>query len=1052
MWRELIDWFIIKQSGFFDPAYYLLQYPDCRRADVDPLWHFVRHGWKEGRNPSDCFDTEDYLKNNPDVRQSGMNPLTHYLIYGRWEGRAPHPSAQVLLPSHWSGQAPKYIGVSRKFIYNVGLKFYRLIPVRYRQSVLQWFYLRLGFLFRGFPDYESWYRGRSLKLLSTYFDLIDLERVQPATEAGGTIGIHLHIFYPDVAKELSTYLKNMPFQYDLYISVPDRKVAEICSRLFANLPLCRKLTVKQVPNRGRDIAPFLCAFGKELSQYDYVGHFHTKKSLYNQGATEGWREYLYRSLLGSPERIRKIFSLMQGADPCGIVYPQTYALLPYWAHTWLSNRNLAKIWAARIGIDGIPKGYFDYPTGSMFWARTEAIMPLFNAGITFEDFPEESGQTDGTLAHTIERLLVLCSLKQGMRPGILKDEESPSWSPWRFDKYINRPYASLVDTLSSPLIRLIAFDIFDTIVSRPLLDPDTVKTIVARRIGGKAGSLYLQYRAAAEQQARQMAGRDVGMDEIYAQLGNLTGLSETELAELRHLEEEIEETLQEPRREVLQLYREALSTGKPVVLITDMFLPPERIEKILRQSGVEGWQALFVSNAVGMRKDTGKLYEYVLTQYRVKPAEFLMIGDDERSDVQIPCDRGASFIHVLRPVELARGLPRWAPIVAAHEKSNDLDAELTLGLVIRKNFARISFPAFDPASLVQAVPYDIGYSLVGPLLVSFANWLLRQAEFDGIKRLYFLSREGKLLREVYERWCKGLLNAPVAEYLIISRRAAGVACIQTLEDILRIARMVYFPNTVENFLYVRYGLKLDDRQWEEIKRSTGLERSAMISVPKEGQVDHLIPLLRVLEVDIRRQAEKERSGLLRYLFEKGLNLDDSQAVVDVGYGGSIQGYLNRLLGRKVHGYYLMTDERSRWVIETYGVILRGCFCENVAQTPHAPAMYRYSFEVEKLLSSPDPQLEFYEIGPSGNLIAHYRALQPEEEMRAKLYEEIRRGALDYAEDARQIREKILPDFQPSCWTAQVLWEEFLERKSPQEAEFFSKIVLDDYYCGRGLVY
>lgn len=1051
MWREFIDYLVIKQSGFFDPAYYLLQYPDCRRADVDPLWHFVRYGWKEGRNPSALFDTEYYLRTNPDVLQAGINPLIHYLLFGCWEGRSPHPSSAQVLHSVPLCGPFKPINGFRRLLYNLGAKIYWRVPSKYRQTILYWLYSHLGFFFRGTPDYEAWRRSRSLKSVSFHFGLIDLEQVPPAEHVDGSIGIHLHVFYSDVVKELSTYLRNVPFEYDLYVSVPDRKTEEVCYRLLKDLPFCQKLTIRQVPNRGRDIAPLICAFGQELSQYTYVAHFHTKKSLYNQGATEGWREYLYRSLLGSPQRVRKILSLIQGKEPCGIVYPQTYVLLPYWAHTWLANRELAKVWALRLGITEIPRGYFDYPTGSMFWARAEALLPLFKAGITLSDFPEESGQTDGTLAHTIERLFVLCSLKQGLRPGILRDEEHPSWSPWRLDRYINRPYASLVDAISSPSIRLIAFDVFDTLVCRPLLDPETVKRIVARRAGGEAGSLYLRYRAIAEQQARQARGQDVGVDEIYTYLGQLSGLSEMELADLRNLEEEIEEALQEPRWEVLSLYKEALSTGKPVVLMTDMFLPRERIERILHQNGIDGWQDLFVSNDVGLRKDRGKLYDYVLARYKVEPAEFLMIGDDERSDIQIPCDLGASFIHVLRPVELARGLPRWTSIVAAHERRNDLDAELTLGLVLRKNFGRISFPSFDPESLVQVTPYDIGYSLVGPLLVSFANWLIHQARSDGIERLYFLSREGKLIKEVFDRWCVGLSDVPISEYLVVSRRAAGVACIKTFEDILNIARMVYFPNTLENFLYTRYGLTLNDERWTEVERITGLSRFAQVSVPKEGRIDHLIPLLRVVEADIRRKAEEERPGLLRYLLEKGLGLDDLQAVVDVGYGGSVQGYLNRLLPRKVHGYYLMTDERSMRVIETCKVIVRGCFCENVAQTPHAPAIYRYSFEVEKLLSSSEPQVEFYEIDSGGELRAHYRDLQPEEWARAHLQEEIRRGVLDFADDARRIREKVLPDFQPSCWTAQLLIEEFLESKSPRESEFLSKILLDDHYCGRGLV-
>lgn len=1043
--QDLIDYLIIKLYGHFDPAYYLLQYRDCRLADVDPLWHFVRYGWREGRNPSPYFDTEYYLRTNADVRQSGINPFVHYLRYGQKEGRLPHPSFR---PPYFT-RLPRP-GRIQRFIYQWGVKVYRIIPPKYRQNVLFWFYSHLGFLFKGTPDYEAWRGNRHRVPLPWLPTLVDLQSVQPAKEAPGSIAIHLHIFYLELADELAGFLKNIPFEYDLYISVPDEEALELCRRVFTGLPRVQKVKVKQVPNRGRDIAPFLCAFGEELSRYDYVAHFHTKKSLYNRGATEGWRQYLYRSLLGSPDRIRRILALLQGKEPYGIAYPQNYVLLPYWANTWLANREMGRIWAARLGITEIPKGYFDYPASSMFWARTDALAPLFKAGITVDDFPEESGQTDGTLAHTIERLFALCSLSRGMLPAIIRDEENPSWSPWRFDRYVNRPLVSLTNTLHSSQIKLIAFDIFDTLFCRPLLDPESVKTIVARRAGDKLGALYQRYRHIAEEQARRENGRDINLDEIFNYFGKITGLSESELMGLQRLEEEVEEALLEPRREALALYQEALTTGKPVILMTDMFLSREKIQGILQKNGISGWNELFVSGDVGFRKDNGKLYEYVLSRYGLRPSELLMVGDDERSDIQIPCDMGASFIHLMKPVELARGLPRLAPILNACEKKRDIDAELTLGLVIRKNFSPICYPSFDPSSLLPVVtPYNIGYSLVGPLLVSFAHWLVQQARMDGVKRLYFLSREGKIMKEIYDRWCEGIPGAPSSDYLVISRRAAGVAAIFDFEDILNIARMVYFPNTVESFLYTRYGLVMEDSRWEEIEQETGLGRFTQISISQEGQIEHLIPLLRTVESDILRRATQERPALLRYLAEKGLDHDDHQAVVDVGYGGSVQAYLNRLLPQRVHGYYLMTDYRASQVAKTHGVITRGCFCENVTQSPNAPVIYRYSFHVEKLLASREPQIEYYEVDEANQLQAHYRR-DTILDLNIAI-EEIHKGAIDFTEDARQVRQRAFPAFSPSLWTAQMLIESFLGQASAQEREFLSNIVLDDHYCGRGLV-
>lgn len=71
----------------FDAAYYLATYPDVAAAGVNPMRHYLEHGWREGRDPSAGFSTNGYLAANPDVAQHGLNPLVHFLEFGIVEGR-----------------------------------------------------------------------------------------------------------------------------------------------------------------------------------------------------------------------------------------------------------------------------------------------------------------------------------------------------------------------------------------------------------------------------------------------------------------------------------------------------------------------------------------------------------------------------------------------------------------------------------------------------------------------------------------------------------------------------------------------------------------------------------------------------------------------------------------------------------------------------------------------------------------------------------------------------------------------------------------------------
>ena len=72
-----------------DPDWYRAMNPDVAASGADPADHFLRHGWREGRDPVSAFSVRDYLELYPDVAAAGINPFLHWLKAGRAEGRLP---------------------------------------------------------------------------------------------------------------------------------------------------------------------------------------------------------------------------------------------------------------------------------------------------------------------------------------------------------------------------------------------------------------------------------------------------------------------------------------------------------------------------------------------------------------------------------------------------------------------------------------------------------------------------------------------------------------------------------------------------------------------------------------------------------------------------------------------------------------------------------------------------------------------------------------------------------------------------------------------------
>lgn len=80
------DYSIVKKSRLFDEDWYLEKYSDVRQGNVDLLYHYMRHGAKEGRSPRRFFDVKYYISQSKNDRRAIRNPLLHYVNSGRDAG------------------------------------------------------------------------------------------------------------------------------------------------------------------------------------------------------------------------------------------------------------------------------------------------------------------------------------------------------------------------------------------------------------------------------------------------------------------------------------------------------------------------------------------------------------------------------------------------------------------------------------------------------------------------------------------------------------------------------------------------------------------------------------------------------------------------------------------------------------------------------------------------------------------------------------------------------------------------------------------------------
>ncbi|WP_024782361.1 rhamnan synthesis F family protein [Streptococcus mutans] len=220
--------------------------------------------------------------------------------------------------------------------------------------------------------------------------------------------VHLHVFYVDLLEEFLTAFKQFHFSYDLFITTDsDDKKAEIEEVLSAN---SQEAQIFVTGNIGRDVLPML-KLKNYLSAYDFVGHFHTKKSREADfWAGQSWREELIDMLVKPADNI---LAQLQQNPKIGLVIADMPTFFRYNKIVDAWNEHLIApemntLWqkmgmTKKIDFNAFHTFVMSY--GTFVWFKYDALKPLFDLNLTDDDVPEEP-LPQNSILHAIERLLI----------------------------------------------------------------------------------------------------------------------------------------------------------------------------------------------------------------------------------------------------------------------------------------------------------------------------------------------------------------------------------------------------------------------------------------------------------------------------------------------------------------------------------------------------------------------------------------------------------------------------------------------------------------------
>ena len=839
------------------------------------------------------------------------------------------------------------------------------------------------------------------------------------------IAVHLHLYYSDLLDEFIDYLNNIPYPFDLFVSCREESNIQEIKQSLKTIQNVKSLYCQTTINRGRDLAPLYVQFGKKISKYEYLLHIHTKKSLYSGKERYGWREYSLDCLLGSPKTVELVFSLFASEHDVGLFMPEIYDDVPEMAMDWLANASQGRRILNALSIP-FEDGIFTYPVGSFFWAKMDAVRPLFDHGFKYNDFPEETGQTDGTTAHALERVLAFVVKHRGHKIAIhdCRDELITVGHTLKpFSAYFNLDVKTVARYLAG--YDLISFDIFDTLITRCVYKPHDLYRLLqqkAKRMYGIDINFY-EIRIDAEKKAWKKYKEFTSIHNIYEEFEKITALTHDQISSLKQLEIDLELSVCVPRKDMLTIFNYLKKKNKKIVLISDMYLTSEIINQLLIKCGYRGNFDIWVSCEKGGRKDNNTIWPLffeVFGAYRT-----IHVGDNLRSDIQILKDQGKEAFFVMSSATIFKLSCHYN--VFRDYMNDSIENSLVLGFLVNAGLYNSPFlKNRAPKPSIESFK-DFGFMIFGPLFTQFIHALDMNSNPEEV--FLFLSREGYFLEKLYEQYCLSLgKKANRHYYLLASRRAVSVPAIKNKQDIYYLLKQ-YYQGPIKNLLSERFGLY-------------DLDKMSDFYVRLPEDKDKIIKILNLYLTDIYGLANEELKHYLSYF--SGL-ISDYQSkelkVIDIGFSGTIQYYLSRILNKKVDGFYLIMGVEKKPL--QIGASCQFLYSADTVIDLEKSKIFKGQLFLEAVLQAPYGQLIRF--------IENDDCIMPEYKRDSFVSEnikEIQKGILDYCNLFFKITKEINSEMQlDKNLSEEVFYQLLYHNELPEE--IIDALNVEDGYCENG---
>ncbi len=483
-------------------------------------------------------------------------------------------------------------------------------------------------------------------------------------------------------------------------------------------------------------------------------------------------------------------------------------------------------------------------------------------------------------------------------------------------------YENIKRQICSLEIKIVSFDVFETLIQRPFLKPSDLFNFLSYEYNKNRSSFvdFKTIRIEAETQCRKKIAltrpsiEEITLDEIYDEIAAETVIPPETLTRLKELEIHLELKFCQVRKTGKELYDLALESGKKIILCSDMYLPGEAVKEILKKNGYSGYQNLYLSSELKRTKSQKSLFNHIKKDLGLKNGQSILhIGDNWVSDVENSKACGWNSAHLPSSSDMFCGNnpgiysgKSFSKIYLNNDREfdyrnmiNDFPSfNALLGMAANKIFDN-PYQSFHPDSDFNGSPVYVGYYVVGFYLLGIVRWLEKIARERKIPTIHFVARDGFLPKQAFDMYNH---TGTRSNYLRISRIATLLFDVDTIEDLYSISKksINIFRLTPCRLLELIEPIIPEERKIEAVQILKENKFVIDAFFHSEFEYNYCMKLICEKFVDISL-LEKYKKSLRAYFAEM---IKPGDYIFDVGYNGRPETALSKILGFPVNSFYI----------------------------------------------------------------------------------------------------------------------------------------------------